>query len=132
MLRSSASAYPGVCFTQSKRLRAWLPGSSVSYVEAHERSVFELSLQEATNGTDGGVWWVTALFQTRAANGMFGHPTRNAFALVTPTSRFQYDDTYSCMVTRYGPFSKILEYMRIAVEVPCFSHGEIDECSVNP
>ena len=62
---------------------------------------------------------------------MFGHPTRNAFALVATSSWFLLDDANSCLVTRYGPFPKILEYMRIAVEVPCFSHRDIDKCSVN-
>ena len=38
---------------------------------------------------------------------MFGHSTRNAFALVASNCRFLNDDTYGCMVTRYGPFPKI-------------------------
>ena len=63
---------------------------------------------------------------------MFGHPTRNALAQVTPNSRFLYDNAYSCMVTRYRPFSKILKYVGIAVEVTSFSHREIDECSIKP
>ena len=75
---------------------------------------------------------VTDLFQNGAENGMFGHAVRNAFAQVTPNCWFLYDDTYSCMVTWYGPFTKILKYMRIAVEVACFSHKEIDKCPVNP
>ena len=48
---------------------------------------------------------------------MFGHPTWNAFALVSPSSRFLIDDTYRCMITRYGPFSKVLWDMRKAMEV---------------
>ena len=47
-------------------------------------------------------------FRNSAENGMFAHPTRNAFALVTQKSRYLYGDTFRCMVTRYGPFSKIL------------------------
>ena len=63
---------------------------------------------------------VTDLFQNKAENGIFGHTTRNAFALVTPNCRFLYGDTHSCMVTRYGPFTKVLKYMRIAVDIACF------------
>ena len=63
---------------------------------------------------------------------MFGHPIRNAIALVAPNCRFLNNDTYGCMVTRYGSFSKILEHMRIAVEIASFSHGDIDKCSINP
>ena len=74
---------------------------------------------------------VTDLFQNRAEHVMFGHPTRNTFDLVAPICRFLNDDTHRCMVTRYGPFTKILKYIRIAVEIACFSHMEIDECPVN-
>ena len=42
------------------------------------------------------------------------------------------DDTYSCMVTRYGPFTKFLKHMRIAMEIACFRHREIEKCPVNP
>ena len=45
---------------------------------------------------------------------------------------FLCDDTYRCMVTRYGPFPKILEYMRIGVEVLCFSLREVDKRPVSP
>ena len=53
-------------------------------------------------------------------------------SLVTPSSRFLYDDRYTCMITRYGPFSKVLWDMRIAMEVACIGHREIDKCSINP
>ena len=43
---------------------------------------------------------------------MFGHPTRNAFALVAPNCRSLNNDAYRCMVTRNGPFTKILKHMR--------------------
>ena len=36
------------------------------------------------------------------------------------------------MVTGYGPFPKILKYMRIAVEIARFSRRDIDKCSINP
>ena len=36
------------------------------------------------------------------------------------------------MVTRYGPYSNILENMRVAVEVSCFSHREIAKSPINP
>ena len=32
-------------------------------------------------------------------------------------SWFQHDDTYSCMVTRYGPLIQFLKNMGVAVEV---------------
>ena len=56
---------------------------------------------------------------------MGGHPTRNAFALVAPNCLFLNDDTYGCMVTRYGPFSNILMCLRIAVELACLSHRRL-------
>ena len=71
-------------------------------------------------------------FHNGAENGMFGHPTRTAFALVTPNRLLLYEDTYSRMVTRNGPFPKIHENKRVAMEIACFSHREIDKCSVNP
>ena len=67
---------------------------------------------------------VSDLFQNGAENGMFGHPDRNAFSQVTPISRFLYDDTYSCMVTRYGPLTKILNYMGRAMIIACLSTYE--------
>ena len=82
--------------------------------------------------SDEWVVRVTDLFQDRAEDGMFGHPTRDTFHLVAPICRFLYDDTHGCMVTRYGPFRKILKHMRIAVDIACLSHREIDTRSVNP
>ena len=73
---------------------------------------------------------VTDRFQNRAENWMFGHPTRNAFALVAPNCRFLNDDTWSCMVTRKRPFSRILKYMRIAMEIACFSWEIINALSI--
>ena len=63
---------------------------------------------------------------------MFGHPTWNTFPLVTPNSRFLNNHTYSRKVTRYGPFSKVVQDMGVAMEVAYFSHREIDKCSINP
>ena len=63
---------------------------------------------------------------------MLGHPTRNAFALVSPNSRFLNDHTYRCVVTRYGPFPQVLKNMGVAMEVVRFSHGKIDKRSINP
>ena len=36
------------------------------------------------------------------------------------------------MTTRYGPFSKVLQDMGVAMEIECFSHRKIDKCSINP
>ena len=36
------------------------------------------------------------------------------------------------MVPWYGPFHQILKDMGVAVKIACFSHREIDECSVHP
>ena len=41
---------------------------------------------------------------------MFGHPTRNAFALVSPSGRFLNNRTYSCVVTRQTPLPQILKH----------------------
>ena len=64
---------------------------------------------------------VIDLFQKRAENGMFAHSTRNAFALAAPNCRFMNNDTYGCMVTRYGPFHQVLKNMGVAMEVACLA-----------
>ena len=45
-------------------------------------------------GHQGHCVIVNDLFHNLPENEMFGHPTRNAFALVAPNCRFLNDDTY--------------------------------------
>ena len=63
---------------------------------------------------------------------MFGHPTRNAFALVSPICWLLNDETYRRVVTRNGPDPQVLEDMKVAMEVACFSQKTIDKRSINP
>ena len=64
-------------------------------------------------------------------NGMFGHPTRNAFDLVAPNCRFLCNNTYCGVITRDATFTKFLADMGRAVTITCLSHRKINECSVN-
>ena len=66
-------------------------------------------------------------FSKRTEDGMFGHPTRDAFALVSSHSRSLNNHTNSCVVTRYGPLPQILKNMGVSVEVASLSHRNIDE-----
>ena len=70
--------------------------------------------------------------QKRTEDEMFGHPTRDAFALVSPNSRFLNNHTYSCVVTRYGPLPQILKDMGVAMEVARLNLRNIDKRSINP
>ena len=70
--------------------------------------------------------------QNRTEDGMFGHPTWNAFALMSPNSRFLNNHTCSRVVTRNGPLPQILKDMGITMEVTRLSHRHIDKNSINP
>ena len=80
---------------------------------------------------EAGEWVVRVLmvftdpFQDGAKHKMFGHPTRNTFSLNTSNCRFLYNHTYCDVVTRYGPFSKIVRDMRMIVIITCLSLREI-------
>ena len=58
---------------------------------------------------------------------MSGHPTWNAFALMSQTSRFLNDHTYSRVVTRNRPLPQIFKDMGTTVEVTRLSHRHIDK-----
>ena len=62
--------------------------------------------------------------QNRAENGMFGHPTWNAFAL--------NDNTYSRVITRNGPVPQILKNMGVAMKVTRLSHRQVNKGTINP
>ena len=49
-------------------------------------------------------------------DGMFAHPTWNAFALMLPISWLLNDKTYRRMITRNGPVQQILEDEGTAVK----------------
>ena len=69
----------------------------------------------------------TDLFQDRTENKMFGHPTRNAFALTSPSSRFfecPYAQLRDHSVWTYSPSS---QKMGVAVEVACLNQKNIDK-----
>ena len=74
---------------------------------------------------------VTDLLQNSAKYRVFGHPTRDAFDSVTVTDG-------SCMTFRTATRSLamdrsawIVSHMGVAVKVPHFCHGHIDERSVS-
>ena len=75
---------------------------------------------------------VVKLLQKGTETGMFGHTTRNAFALLFPICWLLNDETYRRVVTRNGPVHRVLADMEVAMEVACFSHRTIDKRSVNP
>ena len=74
---------------------------------------------------------VTDLFQNSAENGMFGHSTRNSLDLVATICRFLHDDSYCNMITRYGPLSKVVRNMRIAMKITRLSHKYINDRPVD-
>ena len=69
--------------------------------------------------------------QKGAENGMFRHPARNAFALVSPICWLLNDKMYCCVITRNGPIPQVLEDMGVAVKITRLSHREIDKNTIN-
>ena len=65
---------------------------------------------------------VMKLLQDGAQNGMFRHPTGNMFALVSSIGRFLDDEAYCSMVTRNSLLPEVLNDMRTAMEITCFSN----------
>ena len=74
---------------------------------------------------------VTDLLQNGAEEEMFGHPIRDALASAAMIQWFPYDNTNCRVVTWYGPLTKVVSHMRVAVKIACFRHGHVDERSVN-
>ena len=60
--------------------------------------------------------------QNRAEDGIFGHPTWNAFALMPPISWLLNVKTYRRVITRNGPVPQIFEDMGVAVKISRPSH----------
>ena len=79
--------------------------------------------------SQGGEWVVGVLvaftdpFQDRAKHRVFGHPARNTFSLVTPKCRFLYNDSCCDVVTRYGPFAKMVKKKK-AMKITLLGHKE--------
>ena len=65
---------------------------------------------------------VMKLLQDRTKHWMFGHPTGNTLVLVSSMRRFLDDEVYCSMVTRNSFLPEVLNDMRRAMEVTCFSH----------
>ena len=61
-------------------------------------------------------------FQNGTEDGMFGHPTRNAFALLHSIGWLSNDKTYRRVITRNGPILQVFEDMRVAVKISRPSH----------
>ena len=68
--------------------------------------------------------------QNRIEDGMFEHPTRDAFALVSPKSLSMNNHTTDAWSLGMDLFTNILKYMRIAVEFARFIHWNIDKGSI--
>ena len=81
-----------------------------------------LEVSQGGKGLIGVPMVIADLFQNSTRNTMFGHSTRNSLDLVTTTSRFLHDDSYCDMITRYGPSSKVVRNMRIAMKITRLSH----------
>ena len=73
----------------------------------------------------------TDLLQNGAQDGMFRHPIRDALDSAAIIQWFPYDNTHCHVVTWYGPLTKIVSHMGVAVKIACFRHGHVDERSVN-
>ena len=111
-LHNSASACPGVCFCKHvKRLGSLaprLPGV----------------LRRSS-------WWVSFLAFSRISLKSARAANRKTFDVVTPNCRFLYNDSHCNVVTRYGPFSKVVRNVGIAVDIRRLCHWEINKCFVN-
>ena len=70
--------------------------------------------------------------QNRTINSMFGHPTREAFALLSLIRRLLNDNTYRRVITRNGPVPQILKNMGVAVKVSRLSHRLVNKDTINP
>ena len=133
MLRSSASMCPNVC-SEKSRMEAAIKGLALGLAccgEAHEESVSKPS--QRSEVSKSGKWLVRGLvivadFESGAEDGMFGHPIRDAPDGAATIQRFLYHK--SCRVTWYGPLTKIVSHMGVAVKIACL-HGHVDERSVN-
>ena len=88
---------------------------------------------EVSQGSERVCWilMIVTDFQNSAENGMFGHPARDTFDLVTPSCRSLFYDSYCDVITRYGPFSKVVRNMKITVKPSRLGHRQINKCSVN-
>ena len=64
--------------------------------------------------------------QSGTEDGMFGHPTWNAFALMPPNSRFLNNHAHSRVATRNGSLLQILKHIAMAIEVARFGHGHVN------
>ena len=56
---------------------------------------------------------------------MFGHPTREEFALLSLIRRLLNDKTYRCVITGNGPVPQILKNIGVAVKVSRLSYSKL-------
>ena len=100
-------------------------------------SPFPSLLDDQLDVSQRGKWLVrvlmivTDLLQKSAEDGMFGHTTRDALDSAAIIQRFLTDNTNCHVATWYGPLTKIVSHMEVAVKFACICHGHVDERSAN-
>ena len=97
-------------------------------------SLFPSLLNDQLEVGQGSKWvgWILMIVvQNSAEDQMFGHSAWDMFDVVTPNYRFLHNDSYCDVVTRYGPFSKVVTNMGIAVQLPRLGHRYINERPVD-
>ena len=109
-MKSFAPVLSGV-FRESSRTVCFLPFS---------RIVFELC--ECAKWIGRRTVVIVKPLQNFLGNGIFGHPTWNAFPVLLPISWLLNDKTYRRVITRNGPVPQILKDMGVAVKISRLNH----------